>query len=156
MNINLTLIGQAIAFALFVLFCMKYVWPPITKIMRERQKLIADGLSKASQAEMQLEQANDVVALELEEAKGKGAELIMQADKRAKQIIEEAQVKAKEEGERLKLAAQAEIDREVNSAREELRKQVGLLAMKGVEKILEKSVDVKVHQEMLDKLAAEL
>ncbi|MCP1366253.1 F0F1 ATP synthase subunit B, partial [Halomonas sp. BBD48] len=29
MNINLTLIGQTIAFAIFVWFCMKYVWPPL-------------------------------------------------------------------------------------------------------------------------------
>ncbi|MCE1704399.1 F0F1 ATP synthase subunit B, partial [Enterobacter hormaechei] len=26
MNINATILGQAIAFVLFVLFCMKYVW----------------------------------------------------------------------------------------------------------------------------------
>ena len=156
MNINLTMLGQAISFALFVLFCMKYVWPPITQAMRERQKLIAEGLNKASQAEKQLEQANDAAALELDAAKEQGAGLIMQADKRAKQIIEEAKEKAREEGERIKAAAQAEIDQEVNRAREELRSQVSVLAMQGVEKILEKSVDARVHQELLDKLAAEL
>ena len=80
----------------------------------------------------------------------------MQADKRAKQIIEEAKDKAKEEGERLKVAAQAEIDQEINRAREELRSQVAVLALRGAEKILEKSVDAAAHQEMLDKLAAEL
>ena len=34
MNINLTLIGQMIAFVGFVLFCMKYVWPPIRQVYR--------------------------------------------------------------------------------------------------------------------------
>lgn len=156
MSINYTIFGQAITFALFVLFCMKYVWPLITEVMRERQKAIAEGLEKASQAERQLEQANDAAAIELEAAKVKGAELIAQADKRAKQIIEEAKDKATEEGERLKIAAQAEIEQEMNRAREELRAQIGVLAISGAEKILESSVDIKVHQQMLDKLAAEL
>ena len=146
MSINLTIFGQAIAFAMFVLFCMKYIWPLITQVMRERQTLIRDGLEKASRAERQLEQANDAAALELEAAKSKGAELIAQADKRAKQIVEEAKDKAGEEGERLKLAAQAEIDKEVNRAREDLRAQVSILALQGAEKILKSSVDVNVHQ----------
>lgn len=156
MSINLTIFGQAIAFGLFVLFCMKYVWPPITEVMRARQKVIAEGLEKASQAERQLEQANDAAAVKLENAKIKGAELIAQADKRAKQIVEEAKDKAAEEGERLKVAAQAEIEQEMNRAREELRAQVGTLAIRGAEKVLEAAVDIRVHQDMLDKLAAEL
>ena len=47
MNINLTLIGQAISFAIFVWFCMKYVWPPITSALEKRKKTIADGLAAA-------------------------------------------------------------------------------------------------------------
>ena len=156
MSINLTIFGQAIAFALFVLFCMKYVWPLLTEAMRTRQQAIAEGLEKATLAEKQLEQANDAAAVELEDAKAKGAGLIAQADKRAKQIIEEAKEKAKEEGERLQLAAQAEIEQEINRARQDLRAQVGVLAIRGAEKILESTVDIKVHQSMLDKLAAEL
>lgn len=156
MTINLTIFGQAISFAVFVLFCMKFVWPLITEVMRERQKVIAEGLEKANQAERQLEQSSDAAAEELQQAKLKGADLIAQADKRAKQIIEEAKEKAIEEGERLKAAAQAVIDQEVNRAREELRAQVGILAIKGAGRILETTVDIKVHQKMLDKMAAEL
>ncbi len=156
MSINLTIIGQAIAFALFVLFCMKYIWPLLIQVMRERQEAIREGLEKASRAEAQLEQANDAAALELQEAKQSGAELIAQADKRAKQIVDEAKEKAKEEGVRLKLAAQTEIDKEVNRAREELRAQVSVLAVRGAEKILESDVNVEAHKQMLHELASEL
>ena len=55
MNINLTLIGQAISFAIFVLFCMKYVWSPITSALEERKKKIADGLSAAELGQQALE-----------------------------------------------------------------------------------------------------
>ena len=156
MNFNLTFAGQMISFVIFVLFCMKYVWPPLTSMMRERQKAIADGLNKAAAAEQQLEQANDAAAAELEEAKKQASDLIAQARNRASQIEEEAKVKASEEAERIIAGAQAEIDQEIGRAREELRARVGELAVEGAEKNLEATVDKDAHEEMLSKLAAEL
>ena len=156
MNINLTMLGQAISFALFVWFCMKFVWPPLTQAMRDRQKQIADGLETAAKAERQLEDANSAAEAELEEAKKQAAELIAQARNRANQIVEEAKGQATEEADRIKAGAQAEIDQEINRAREELRAKVGTLAIEGAEKILEASVDRERHQQMLDKLAAQL
>lgn len=156
MEPNLTFVGQLISFVLFVLFCMKYVWPPLTQIMRDRQKTIAEGLEKAAAAEKQLEQANDAASGEIEEAKKQAAELIAQARNRGSQIVEEAKQKAIEESDRIIQAAQSEIEQEKNRAREELRGRVSELAMEGAEKILEISVDRTVHQEMLNKLATQL
>lgn len=156
MTINLTMLGQLISFVMFVLFCMKFVWPPLTQIMRERQKALAEGLEKAAAAEKQLELANNAAALELDEAKKQAAELLNQARNRATQIVEEAKGTAVEEANRIKLGAQAEIDQEVNRAREELRAKVSTLAIEGAEKILESTVDQTRHQEMLNKLAAQL
>ncbi|MDA0977067.1 MAG: F0F1 ATP synthase subunit B [Proteobacteria bacterium] len=156
MNINLTMLGQLISFSLFVLFCMKYVWPPLTQIMRERQKTIAEGLEKAVAAERQLEQANEAADNELGEAKQQAAELIAQARSRANQIIEEAKAQASEEANRILEGAQADIDQEINRAREELRSRVGVLAVEGAEKILQAEVNRGTHEAMLSKLAAEL
>ena len=156
MNINLTMLGQAISFALFVIFCMKYVWPPLTTVMRERQKAIADGLEKAIAAEKQLENANEAADIELEEAKKQSAELIAQARSRASQIEAEAKTKATEEAERIIAGAQEEIDLEINRAREELRSRVGELAVEGAEKILQTSIDRTAHEAMLTKLAGQL
>jgi F-type H+-transporting ATPase subunit b len=155
-TINLTMFGQMISFVLFVLFCMKYVWPPLTAAMRERQKMLADGLDKAVQAEKQLEAANDSAASELDAAKKQAAELIAQAHQRASQIVADAKSLAVDEADRIKQGAQAEIDHEVNRAREGLRARVGELAVEGAEKILESEVTQATHQEMLNKLAAQL
>jgi F-type H+-transporting ATPase subunit b len=155
-TINLTMFGQMISFVLFVLFCMKYVWPPLTAAMRERQKMLADGLDKAVQAEKQLEAANDSVAIELDAAKKQSAELIAQAHQRASQIVEDAKTLAVDEADRIKQGAQAEIEHEINRAREGLRARVGELAVEGAEKILESEVTPAAHQEMLNKLAAQL
>jgi|TARA_Y100000310_G_scaffold344456_1_gene457319 F-type H+-transporting ATPase subunit b len=155
-SINLTLFGQLISFSIFVFICMKFVWPPLVGIMRERQQTIAAGLENAQKAEQQLEQAGSDASQEIEQAKAQAAELIDQANRRASQIIEEAKVAAGEEGDRLKKAAEAEIEQEINRAKEQLRSQVSTLALQGAEKILEASIDRQAHQEMLNRLAAQL
>ena len=156
MNFNLTFLGQMISFVVFVLFCMKFVWPPLTSIMRERQQRISAGLENAAAAEKQLEQANEAADKELEEAKKQAAELIAQARSRASQIEEESKNRAAEEARRIIDGAQAEIDQEISRAREELRARVSDLAVEGAEKILQASVDRSAHESMLNKLAAEL
>jgi F-type H+-transporting ATPase subunit b len=155
-NLNLTLIGQAIAFAVFVFFCMKYVWPPVTQALAERQKKIADGLDAASRATRDLELAQEKASETLRESKEEAASIIEQAHKRSNQMIEEAREAARAEGERMVAQARAEITQEINQAKDELRGQVASLAVIGAERILESSIDEAKHRELIDKLAAEL
>ncbi|MDF2182554.1 F0F1 ATP synthase subunit B [Neptuniibacter sp. CAU 1671] len=156
MNINLTIIGQAIAFAIFVVFCMKFVWPPITAALAERKKKIAEGLDAAERAERDLQLAQEKATENMRKGKEEAAAIIEQANKRANQIIEEAKEKALEEAGRVKAAKQAELEMEVNQAREALRAQVAALAVAGAEKILEASIDANAHAQLVEKLAAEL
>ena len=156
MNINLTLVGQLVTFVLFVMFCMKYVWPPIMAAMKERADKITEGLAAADRAGHDLELAQEKAIERLKEAKEEAASIIDAAGKRGIQIVDEAKDRARAEGERLKEAAQAEIEQEVNRAREHLRGQVADLALAGAEKVLAAEIDIKRHGELVDKLAAEL
>lgn len=156
MNINFTLIAQAIAFAVLIWFTVKFVWPPLLKAIETRQKEIADGLAAAADGRNALEVAAKKSEVTLNEAKQKASEIIGQAEKRGTQIVEEAKNNAKSEADRIITGAKAEIDQEVNRAKEGLRAQVSALAVAGAEKILRKEIDGKVHSEMLSKLAAEL
>lgn len=156
MNINATLLAQAIMFGLFIWFCMKFVWPPVTAALAERQKKIAEGLNAADKAQRDLETAHAQVGEEMKAAKAQAAALIDQANKRANQMVEEAKAQAAAEGERQIAQARAQIEQEMASARDALRSQVAALAVAGAEKILEAQVDAKAHAGMLDKLAAEL
>jgi len=155
-NINLTLIGQLVSFAVFVWFCAKFVWPPLMNAMEERQAKIVDGLNAADRAAKDLELAQDNAAQQLRKAKQQAATIIEQANKRSIQIIEEAEMDARAKAEQILKAADAEIGQETVRAREELRLKVSELAIAGAEKILQSSVDAKKHNELLDKLAAEL
>lgn len=155
MNINLTLIGQLIAFAVFVLFCMKYVWPPITAAMAERQKKIADGLAAADRASHDLEIAQKQAVEHMTDAKREAAGIIESANKRAAQLVEEAKVAAETEADRVKSAASAEIEQERARAQEQLLAQVSALAVAGAEKILAAEIDASKHADLLNSLTAE-
>ena len=156
MNLNLTLVGQMIAFIAFVAFCMKYVWPPILAAMHEREQKIADGLAAADKASHDLELAKEKVVERLKEAKEEAAGIIESANRRATQIVDEAKDAAVVEADRVKAAAQAEIEQESNRAREQLRGQVAALSLAGAEKVLGASIDAQAHADIVDKLAAEL
>lgn len=156
MNITVTLFGQMVAFALLIWFVNKVLWGPMTAMMEERQKRIADGLSAADRAAKDLELAQAKAGEELRAAREQGTQIIALANKRAAEIVEEAKVQARAEGDRLIIAAKAEVEQEAHRAREQLRKQVATLAVVGAEKVLAKSIDAKVHGELLEKLAAEL
>ncbi len=156
MNFNATFIGQMIAFIIFVYLTHRYVWPPIVSAMAERSKRIADGLQAADRAEKDLELAQQKAVEQMSASKKEAAAIIDQANKRANEIVEEAKAKAVVEADRVKAAAQAEIEQATSRAREELRGKVVSLALAGAEKILETSIDQNAHNELVNKLAAEL
>lgn len=156
MNINATLLGQAIMFIMFVWFCMKFVWPPIMQALETRKKQIADGLAAGERGKHELELAAKRFTQVLQEAKQSAADILAQAEKRATEIVEDAKNTAKQEGDRLLAGAKAEIDQEVFRAKEALRQQVADLAIAGAEKILRREVDAKAHAELLASIKTEL
>lgn len=154
MDINATLFGQMIVFALFVIFTMKVVWPPLMRMMEERRNKIADGLAASEQGKKELELAKEKIKEELMEAKSKAVHIIEQATHRAGQIVEEAKVQAREEGARLLVLAQGEIKQEYNSARALLLTQVSELAVAGAEKILQHEVDKASNDRLINDLVS--
>lgn len=156
MNINATLLGQAIWFAVFIWITMKYVWPPLQKAMKERQQQIADGLAAAERGKHDLELAAKRSADVIREAKEKSTDIVGQAEKRSQQIIEEAKEAAKVEHARIVASAKADIDQEVMRAKEDLRERVAELAVAGAARILRREVDAKAHADLLGQLRQEL
>ncbi|AWK15265.1 F0F1 ATP synthase subunit B [Candidatus Fukatsuia symbiotica] len=156
MNLNATILGQAIAFFLFVIFCMKYVWPPIMAAIEKRQKEIADGLASAERAKKDLDLAQTNATDQLNKAKAQAQVIIEQASKRKAQILEEAKTEAEQERNKIVTQAQAEIEAERKRTYEELRKQIAMLAIAGAEKIIERSVDDAISSDIVDKMVAEL
>jgi F-type H+-transporting ATPase subunit b len=156
MNINLTLIGQTITFIFFVLFCMKFIWPPLVAALEERKKIIADGLAAAEKGKHDGDLAKQKVLDTLKDAKAQAQDIINLAEKRASEIVEESKDTAKAEGDRIIAAANAELEQEVNRAREQLRGQVVSLAVSGASKVLKREIDEKANEDLLKDLVAQL
>ena len=155
MNINFTLIGQMVAFLVFVAFCMRYVWPPIMAAMEERQQKIADGLAAADRASHDLELAQKEAVDRLAEAKKEAAGIVDSANKRAATVIDEAKAAAVVEADRVKELANAEVEREKAQAKEQLMSQVSALAIAGAEKVLAAEIDADKHADLLKQLVEE-
>jgi len=156
MNINATLIGQSIAFFLFVWFCMKFIWPPLTKALDERKKIIADGLAAAERGKREQELGEKKALDTIKKAKQDAAEVIALAEKRAAEIADEAKEHAKVEAERIVAGARADIEQEVNRAKEQLRAAVSELAVVGASRILEKEVNAQTHARLLEAVVKQL
>ncbi|HEC73006.1 MAG TPA: F0F1 ATP synthase subunit B [Methylophaga aminisulfidivorans] len=156
MNINATILGQMIAFAIFIAFCMKYVWPPIMQALEERKKKIADGLAAAERGRHEQELAEKRAQQVIHEAKEQANEIVAQATKRGNQIVDESKDNARVEGERILTSAKAEIEQEANRARDELKSQVGSIALAGAGKIIGREIDEKAHTDLLDELVSRI
>jgi F-type H+-transporting ATPase subunit b len=156
MNINATIIGQMIAFAVFVWFCMKYVWPPIMQALEERKKKIADGLAVAERGRHEQELAEKRAQQVIQEAKEQANEVLAQANRRGNEIVDEAKETARVEGDRILTSAKAEIEQEANRAKDELRAQVGGIALAGAAKIISREIDDKAHTDLLDELVSQI
>jgi F-type H+-transporting ATPase subunit b len=156
MNINATLIGQSIAFFLFVWFVMQYVWPPLINALNERKKIIADGLAAAEKGEKAQEAAQAEAQVMLGDAKVQAAEILANAQKRSSQIIDEAAELATEKGAQIVAAAQSEIEQEVVRAKQVLRGQVAGLAVMGASRILQSEIDADAHATVLDELIVQI
>ena len=156
MNINATLIGQTIAFIVFVWFCRRYIWPHIMQALEDRRARISEGLAAAERGQRELANASDRARAVIDEAKEQAKQILVQAQHRADEIVEGSKDDARAEGDKLLHAAQSEIDQERNQAREELRAEVVAIALAGAEQVLMREVDAKAHSETLEKLAAQI
>ncbi len=153
---NLTLLGQMGTFAVLVFFVWRFLWGPLTRVLEERTKRIADGLAAAERGKHEQELAERRAADVIKEARSEAQEIIARGEKRATEIIEESKSEARAEGERILTAAKAEIEQEINRAREGLRGQVAALAVAGAERILAREIDQSAHAGMLDDLVTRL
>lgn len=154
MSINATLLVEVIVFGVLVWFTMKFIWPPVTKALHERQKRISEGLAAADRGVRELEEANAKVDGLVKEARAQANEILANAQRQANDAVEQSREEARAEGERIVAAAREEINQAVAQARADLQRDVGRLAVSGAERILKREIDAKAHNDIIDELVA--
>lgn len=156
MDINMSLIGQMITFAVLVWVSMKFVFPALNTALDERAKRIADGLAAADQGQQAMVVAEKRATEALAGAREEASQRVADAEKRAQLVAEEIKANAQAEADRIIAQAKADADQQLAKAREELRAQVADLAVKGAEQILKREVTAAAHAELLSRLSVEL
>ena len=156
MNINFTLVAQAATFAIFIWFTIRFVWPPLMRVVEERQQRIADGLAAAERGKQELELAQKKAVDEMRRARESNAELRSAAEKQAAQIVDDARQESARIIAQARQAAEAEAATAAQRAKEELRERVAELAVAGAERILRREIDAKVHADLLSNLKQQL
>ena len=156
MDINATLIGQMITFAIFIIFTMKFIWPPLMKALEARRKKIADGLAAAERGQHDLQVARHKAKEIVHEAKAQAAVIVEQANQRAHKIDEAAREEARQHSARMKQAATAEIEQQRLEAQQALREQVADLVIQGTERLLKKNIDKAANEALLKDLVKEM
>jgi F-type H+-transporting ATPase subunit b len=156
MEINATLIGQMLVFGVLIWFSWKFIWPPLTRAVEDRQKKISEGLAAAERGQKELQQSHGEAAVIVNEAREKALKIVDQASRRSNEIIEEARTTAIAEGQRLVGDARQEVHLEQARARDALRKDVAQLAVAGASRLLEREIDPKAHADLIEKLAREI
>jgi F-type H+-transporting ATPase subunit b len=156
MNMNLTLVMQAVAFFAFILFTAKVVWPPLIRAIETRQRQIAEGLQAGEQGRQSLSTAEKRIGAMLDEAKQKAAEIVAQGEKFRAETVEAARAEAQSEKDRIVASGRSEIAQELTRAKEQLRNQVADLAVAGASRILRREVDANAHADLLAAIRTEL
>ena len=133
---NATLLFQMAIFIFFIWFNMKYVWPPITKAMHDREKKIAAGIEMVEIANRKLEIANSQAHSIIKTAKQHASQIIEHANLQAAQLIEKSTFDAKQENYKIIDNAKRIIEQEKGKIEAEINLQAPLIAISCVEKIL--------------------
>lgn len=149
MDINLTLLGQAITFALFVWFTMKFVWPPITQALEERKQKIADGLAAAESGVRQLDQAKQDIAVQMKDARAQAHQILEEARHRAAQIEEEGKTEGRQAAHREVQLAHDQIAQAYLEAQKGLSEEATHLALGATRKMLAHLATADLHEEMV-------
>ena len=151
MDLNATLLGQMIAFGLFVWFCWKFVWPPLLAAMEERSQKIEQGLKDSEDSAKKILEAEEESKKMLTKAKNEAKKIMDNAKSQSEKMVEEAKTKASDEKERIVGSAQSEIEKEVVNAKKNLEIDFATSVMAAVKKIVAKEVSLSNHQDTVDK-----
>jgi F-type H+-transporting ATPase subunit b len=144
-----------IAFLALYWLLNKYAFGPLFGIMEKRRQLVKEELASAEESRKAAEQYLAEQKQAVEEARRQAYEMIEQAKNSSSKQAEEIIQAARSEANRLKEEALRDIESEKNKAVAALRSQVSGMSVLIASKIIEKQIDEKSHQELIDRYLQE-
>jgi len=149
------LLAFIVNFGVLAILLTFVLYRPITRMLDERAGKIKDSLEKAEQIKQESVRAEESVRAQIDAGRKEGQALIAQASQAAERLKEEARAEARKETEALLTKARAEIDREREERFQQLRREFADLAIMAAEKVIERSLDKKAHEQVIEKVLEE-
>jgi len=151
-----TFVIQIIAFLILYLLLSKYAFKPLFGIMEARKQHIQEQLDNAAKSRDEAAKLLNEQTAALQATKQEAYGILEQARVSSEKTAEEIVRQAKAEATRLKDEAVSEIDSEKNKAIASLRTEVAGLSVSIASKIIEKNVDAKEQEQLVEKTLKDL
>ena len=151
------LIIGSIAFALLVFVLMRFVWPRMEQIYRERRDAIEGGIARAEAAQAEAQRTLEQYQAQLAEARNEAAQIREGARAEAQRIVEELRAQAQEESARIVARGDEQLRTQRSQVVRELRGEIGSLAVELSERIIgQRLADDAQVSSTVDSFLAEL
>ncbi len=155
-EINMTLVAQIINFLILVILLRALAYKPVMKLLQERSDRIAASIDKADADAKAAEDTLKKYQQQLQDAQNKAQEIVDKAEARAREEHDASVNATKQEIEQMKKNAADEIAREREQAVEQLKGEVALLSLAAAEKIIEKNLDAKSNDAIINEFINKL
>lgn len=147
---------QLAAFLILFWLLKRYAFGPLFGIMEERKALIQSQLDNAENSRKQASQQLEEQKQALQQARKEAHDIIEQARTTSSKQADDIIGTAKSEASRLKDDAVRDIDSEKNKAIAALRSEVGGMSVAIASKIIEKQIDEKSQEQLVDQYLKEV
>ena len=156
LGINLPgLITQVISFLILLFVLSKLLYKPVIKMLDDRADRIKESLSAAEKAKEDAASSAEKIEKELISARQEGQKIIDQAKQFSEDFKEKERSKALEEIENLIEKSKIDLEKETRVAINELRKNFSSLVLEAAEKVVNKEIDDKTHNKLIEKVLKE-
>jgi F-type H+-transporting ATPase subunit b len=141
---------QIVAFLILYLLLQKFAFGPLFGMMENRRQLVKDQIQTAENNRKQAEQLLEEQKLALQQTRKEAHDIIEQAKQISSKQAEEITAAARAESTRVKDEALRDIENEKNKAVAALRSQVGAMSVLIASKIIEKQIDEKSQEQLVE------
>jgi F-type H+-transporting ATPase subunit b len=125
---NATMLVEIVLFFVFFGVLSKWILPPVTKVIAERQEIIRKRIEEAEEAKKSLASAEADYQQALADARHEAALIREEARERGAAVVAEARQRAQEEADGILAEARRQIEADRERAFNQLRTEIGSLA----------------------------
>ena len=144
------MIWTVISFTILLVLLWKVAYKPITRALKKREDSIRDSLEEAQKTRESAETLLNDYKNQLAQARAEAQKILSEGKVMGENVKKEIIQKAHEESNQIVKRAQEEIEFQKEKALVELKERIADHSIMAASKIIEKALDKKDHEQLLD------